>query len=272
MYKHAAIKTTAGISLMAMSLGVCADLHTFGDAMAYYKVSGASTGYAYFLPSGATATDSVILLDLFQSGTVATWAYAMGGSIGAGQVAAPFTTGMSSSPAGGIFQKATGVITYITPAGISATTSSTSFYNGDTQELSLSFTQVSTVFSQACNMSFSAKLDTDDYLQFTNLSVLPANWPSATDDVYYRTKPGTSASDTASMASNIFNAYNASTTSSFYTFSAWTVPIAGDAANTFAVSAITGGFSKCNTAANNRTFYNGAGGVVGGKEGMMRLW
>ena len=53
---------TAGIGLMAASLGADAGLHTFGEAIAYYKVSGLTTSYVYFLPSGPTAQDSVIMV------------------------------------------------------------------------------------------------------------------------------------------------------------------------------------------------------------------
>jgi len=276
MIKHTAIKAGVAIGLMAASLGAnSADLHTFAGTSIYYKLNGAAINYTAFLASGLVASDSVIMLDVLQSGTVSTWAYGIGGVIGNGQTPAASTlvgTGMSSSPAGGIGLRATGVITYITPAGTSGTTATTTFYNGDTQSLKLSFTMQPTVSSQACNMSFSAVMDTDDYLQFASLSVQPSNWPAATGDVYYRTKSGTTASDTASIASNVFNAYNASTTSSFYTFSAWTIPIAGNATNTVAASVLTGGFSKCATAATNRTASNSAGNVIGGKGGMMRLW
>ncbi|MFA7243125.1 MAG: hypothetical protein WC091_23710 [Sulfuricellaceae bacterium] len=280
MIKHTAIKAGVAIGLMAASLGASsADLHTFAGTSIYYKLNGAAINYTAFLASGLAASDSVIMLDVLQSGTVSTWAYGIGGVIGAGQTPITNTlsalfgnTSMSSSPAGGIGLRATGVITYITPAGTSGSTTSTSFYNGDTQSLKLSFTMQPTVSSQACNMSFSAVMDTDDYLQFTSLSVQPSNWPSATGDVYYRISSGTSVSNSASIASNVFNAYNASATSSFYTFSAWTIPIAAGAGNTVAVSLLSVPFNKCVTAYTNRTASNSAGNVIGGKGGMMRLW
>jgi hypothetical protein len=284
MIKHTAIQAGIGIGLMAASFGASADLHTFGQPAVYYKINGAAVNYTAFLPSGSSATDSPIMLDMLQSGTVSTWAYAMGGVLGVlspGSTATgTFSTGASSTcgiyyhsnAAGGLAWRATGVLTSLALAGGTSTVSVSTYFGGDTQALSLSFLQTPTISSQACNMSFYAKLDSDDYLQFTNVTVRPDNWPSATDSVSYRTKSGTTASDTASIASAAFNAYNAASTSSFYTFSAWSVPVAGAAANTVAVSLLSAPFGKCNTAATNRTASNAAGNIIGGKGGMMRLW
>jgi len=285
MIKHTAIKAGIGIGLMAASLGAAsADLHTFGKASIYYKIDGSAVKYSAFVPSGPTATDSVIMLDMLQSGTVSTWAYAMGAALGTlvntvGGTSVTNTSHYSnfSNAAGGLAWKAAATVTYVKADGNTASSASTSFYNGDTAQLVLSFSQVPTISSQACNMSFSAQLDTDDYLKFTNVVIRPENWPSATDSVSYRTKSGTTASDTLSIASNVFNAYNATTTSAFATFTAWSVPIAGNAGNTVAVSALSAPFGKCVTAATARTAVNAAssvpiigGGSVGG--GMLRLW
>lgn len=290
MIKHMAIKAGIGLGLMAASLGVNADLHTFGKQSIYYKVTGSRVDYAAFLPSGNQQTDSVIMLDVLQSSTISTWNYAVGGGLNlaaaiSGVNSASTSTitnstgggasGFSnfSGPAGGQVWKATGVVTSYAQDGSIGTLTLSTFYGGDTRALSLSFTEVVTASSQACNMTFHASLDTNDYLQFTNVTVQPSGWPSATAGVSYRTKSGTVAGDTASIASNVFNDYNAAGgTSSFYTFSAWSIPLATAAGNTVAVSALSTPFNKCNAPAVARTATNSAGNTIGGKGGMMRLW
>ncbi len=286
MIKHMAIKAGIGLGLMAASLGASADLHTFGKQSIYYKVTGSRVDYAAFLPSGNQATDTVIMLDVLQSSTISTWNYAVGGALALANAGADSTktgsvstsTGSTSyitgfsGPAGGQVWRGTGVLSSFDAQGVLGTVTVSTYYGGDTRALSLSFTEVVTASSQACNMTFHASLNTDDYLQFTNVTVSPSGWPAATDSVSYRTKSGTTASDTASIGSAAFNAYNAASTSSFYTFTVWTVPIVGAAANTVAVSALSGPFSKCNAPAVARTATNSAGNTIGGKGGMMRLW
>lgn len=330
MVNHKAIKTGIGLGLMALSLGASAALHTFGKDMIYYKVTGARVDYAAFLPSGAGASDSVIMLDVLQSGTLSTWNYAIGGVLGtapstgtyytastAGAGTSPitftssisssyFTTGFlasynanyanaggssslfptasanvgyignfSNAAGGQVWLAATvGIVTSYGADGRLATTSYSTYFGGDTQPLSLSFTELVSVSSQACNMSFSAALDTNDYLQFTNVVVQPSNWPSATSDVYYRTAAGTVAASTASIASDVFNGYNGSVTKSFNTYSAWTQTNAAASLvnSTFLGTALMSNYNKCVTGYTNRTATNSAGGIVGGKAGMMRLW
>jgi hypothetical protein len=289
MIKHMAIKAGIGLGLMAASLGVNADLHTFGKQSIYYKVTGNRVDYAAFLPSGNQATDTVIMLDVLQSSTISTWNYAVGGSLSgvAGYTNSTNTGSVStgagaasyisaySGPAGGQVWRGTGVISSFDGAAVLGTVSVSTYYGGDTRALSLSFTEVVTASSQACNMTFHASLNTDDYLLFTNVTVQPSGWPVATDSVSYRTKSGTTATDTASMAAAAFTGYNAIATSSFATFSAWSIPVAltaGGSLNTVAVSALSGPFSKCNTPAVARTATNSAGNTIGGKGGMMRLW
>ncbi|MBS4096882.1 MAG: hypothetical protein KGZ83_08630 [Sulfuricella sp.] len=280
MIKHTAIKAGIGLGLMAASMGVSADLHSFGKSSIYYKVSGTRVDYAAFLPSGNQATDTVIMLDVLQSSTISTWNYAVGGALGApvsstntGSVSTSANwIGSYSGTAGGQVWRGTGVLSSFDAQAVMGTVSVSTYYGGDTRALSLSFTELVTASSQACNMTFSAQFNTDDYLQFTNLTISPSGWPAATGNVVWRTKSGTSASDTASIDSAVFNAYNAVSTSSFATFSAWTIPIAGNATNTVAVSAISAPFGKCNAAYAMRTDTNKAGSTIGGKGGMMKLW
>lgn len=274
MIKHTAIKAGIGLGLMATSLAAVADPHSFGIPTIYYKVNGAAVNYAAMIPNGNQATSSVIMLDVLQSSTISTWAYAVGGALGSPNSLATATNSFASysNLAGGVAWKASGTISHLTPVGSTSTIASSSFYGGDTNTLSLSFTQQVTASSQACNMTFSAQMNTDDYLVFSNVTIQPNGWPTATDNVSYRTKSGTLATDTVLIASNVFNAYNGTTTSSFYTFSAWSVPnAAGGAGNTVAASSITN-FNKCYVGANARTATNSAGNTIGGKGGLMRLW
>jgi len=276
MSKHSVIKTSLGIGLMAASLGASsADLHTFAEPVLYYKVNGNIVNYTAFVPSMTTSA-GVLLLEMYQSSTISTWAYGLGGTVNAAAGGAGWSFSGAADAATGSVQFST-----LNAAGIgssevdstNAASFSSSWYGGDTAGLKLSFTQQGTVSSVACDVTFSATLDTNDYMQYASFSVQPDTWTdnSATDDVYWRTKTGTTASDTASVGSAAWNAKNFSATSSFYTFSAFSIPIAGAAGNTVAASAITKA-NLCTNLYTAKNALNSAGNIIGGKSGLMRLW
>lgn len=272
MNKHSIIKTALGTGLMAASLAAsAAAIHSFTTPMMYYKLDGAKINYIAFVPSGPYSgfqgASGVIMLELYNSGTVSTWNFAMGG---AATVAA----------AAGAAWTAAADIADIEVKGYPITSTSASdvsfaddyFSFGDTSGVKLSFFQVPTISSQACNVSFSATINTDDYLQFDSFSIQPANWPSASDSVSYRTKSGTVASDTASYASVAWNGSNFSATQAFSTFGAFSIPGAAQgSAATYAASSLTKA-NLCTNAYTAKNALNSAGTTIGGKTGMMRLW
>lgn len=259
MSKHSLVKTSLGVGLMAASLGAsAAEIHSFAEPMLYYKASGTSVNYVAFVPS--LLTPAVLYLDLFQSGTISTWAYGVNAA-GAG------------AAAGGAAWTATGTVSYADIIGNTATTASSTWYGGDTASVSMTFAQTPTISSQACGVSFAVSLGSNDYMQYTNFTIQPADWPtfSGASSVTYRTKSGTTAGDTASLGSAAWNALNASATSAFPTFSAYSIGTAMSDAATYAASRITK-FNLCTTAYTAKAALNSAGNMIGGQAGLMRLW
>lgn len=279
MSKHSIVKTGLGVGLMAASLGAMADMHTFAEPMIYYKVNGAAVNYVAFVPSMGSA--NVVLLDMYQSGTISSWNYGVNNAsidAGAGGTAWSFlfsrTTDTQLSAA---FQNKyfdglgnSSGNTYGSTTIGSSTQISSSWYGGNTGAVSHAYSMVQTVSSQACSVSFVASINTEDYLLFTNFTV--AGLPTASDSVSFRTKSGTSASDTASSGSAAWNAVNFSATSTFPTFSAFSIPAAaGGALQTIAASVVTRG-NVCNSVYTAKNALNSAGGTIGAKAGLMRLW
>lgn len=282
MSNHSLVKAGLCVGLMAASLGaVAGDRHTFAEPMIYYKVTGAAVNYVAFIPS--MQGTGVLMLDLYQSGTSSSWAYAAAAAVNAAAGGAAWSVSASNSTdsnnAGSFTVKyydvlgnTSGVNWGTTSSGVS-TDFSSSWYGGDTQTVSLEFTQAQTISSQACDVSFGASLNTDDYLVFAGFTMRPGSaYPSASDSVSWRTKSGTSTSDYASIGSAAWNASNFSATSAFPTFSAFSIPAAnGGAGQTVAASVI----SKANLCVGNYTAkaaLNAAGGFIGAKAGLMRLW
>lgn len=278
MSKHSIVKTGLGVGLMAASLGAMADLHTFAEPMIYYKVNGSAVNYVAFVPSmGST---NVVMLDLYQSGTISSWNYGVNAAAfdaGAGGTAWSFSFSRSTDTMSGAFQNkyfdglgASSGNTYGTTTIGSSTGISSSWYAGNTGAISFAFGMNQTVSSQACSVSFVASINSDDYLLFTNFTV--AGLPTASDSVSFRTKSGTTASDTASSGSAAWNAVNFSATSTFPTFSAFSIPAANGGANqTVAASVVTRG-NVCQALYTAKNALNSAGGTIGAKSGLMRLW
>jgi hypothetical protein len=164
----------------------------------------------------------------------------------------------------------------ITGSGASFSINST-WYGGGTASQTLAFIQPTTISSQACNVTFVASLGTDDYLQFPsgNFVVAPADFPTiSAGSAFYRISSGTSTSNISSVGSAVWNALSNAykATTSLPTFSAVSSgTISTDAAAFLANSAFTR-FNVCTTAMTKRTALNEAGGSIGAKAGMMRLW
>lgn len=284
MSSHSIVKTGLGIGLMAASLGASAQLHSFSQPMFFTKSTGTATNYVAFIPSINGPAAGLIYMEMLQSGSVSTWAYGLGGAVSAAGGGALWSVSASKSTNSDNAQSftahsldvlgvASGVNWGSTSTGASQNFS-TSWYGGDTASISMSFAQVQTVSSQACGVSFVASIGTDDYLLFTNFTIQPTNWMaslSASDSVSYRTKSGTTASDTLSIGSAAWNAANFSATSAFPTFAAFSVPAAGAGAQTIAMSVITKA-NLCTAGYTAKAALNAAGSTIGARAGMMRLW
>lgn len=266
MNTHSVIKTALGAGLMAASLAASAAIHSFTQPMIYYKVTGAAVNYFAFMPAQpfGAPIPGVVMLDLYNSGSVSSWHYAVGPAPAASDQAG---RGWSNAAALSVTQSGYPV----SSTSASQTLASALFSFGDTASITLSFVQNPTISSQACNVSFVASIDTNDYLLFTNFTIQPSGFPTASDSVSYRTKSGSAASDTASVASDVWNSSNFSATGAFFTFSAYSIPAAGNATQTVAVSSLTKA-NLCTAAYTAKNSLNSAGTTLGGKAGLMRLW
>lgn len=272
MSKHSVVKAGLGLGLMAASLGVSAQTHTFAEPMIYYKVNGSAVNYVAFLPN---AQDSaIVMLDLYQSGTISTWAFGVGGAVNNTTAGGPvWSFGATGGDSGSFNNVYYDVLGRASTASFADTTGggSSSWYGGGSQALSMAFAQQQTISSQACNVTFGVDIGTDDYMRYGAFTISPSGWPTASAAVSFRTKSGATASDTDSMASGAWNGLNFSATSAFPTFSAYSVPNAAGAGNTVAASAITKG-NLCTSIYTTKSALNAAGNVIGATTGLMRLW
>jgi len=285
MSNHSIIKTGVGIGLMAASLASLADIHTFAEPTVYYKVNGSAVNYVALLPN--LRDTGVLALELFQSGSISSWAFAVGGSVdaNAGGVVWSYTLTTGAQPAsnslavvnyaGSKYDAGGNLVTYginNTQASTGSSTAGSSWYGGGSGSVSLAFIQSQTISSQACNVTFTVNVGADDVLRYSGFSLQPDGWTTASAAVVYRTLSGTTTSDTANVASAAWNAMNFSATSNFPTFSAFTIPnAAAGAGQTVAVSALTKA-NLCTNIYTTKNALNSAGNVIGGVTGLVRLW
>lgn len=273
MSKHSVVKAGLGLGLMAASLGASAQLHTFAEPMIFYKVSGASVNYVAFLPN--IYDSGIVMLDLFQSGSISTWNFGVGGAVDAaagGQVWSFTASAGTSGSFTSVYYDPLGRVSTASTAAGSPASLSSSWYGGNASTLSMAFMQQQTISSQACNVTFGVSVGTDDYMRYGAFTIAPGNWPTASANVTFRTKSGASATDTTTMAFGDWNAINFSATSAFPTFSAYSVPNAANgAANQVAVSALTKA-NLCTNIYTTKSALNAAGNVIGATTGLMRLW
>lgn len=283
MSNHSIVRAGLGLGLMAASLGASAQLHTFAEPMIYYKVNGSAVTYVAFLPKIDDA--AVVVIDLYQSGTISTWAFGIGAAPDAAAGGALWSYSASNSTqsnnAGSFTNKfyngvgqSSGVNWGTTSTGVSQNASS-SWYGGDTQSVSMAFAQDFTISSQVCNVTYTVNIGTDDVMRYVGFNVAASGFQTASDSVSWRTKSGTSATDTASSGSAAWNALaNFSVTRAFptFTFSAFSIPNAANGATqTVAATGLTKG-NLCTNVYTNKNALNSAGNVIGGATGLIRLW
>ncbi len=257
MSKHSLISTGLGLGLMAASMGASAQLHSFDGGMMYFGATSGGNKYVAFVPQMSRAAGGgaagVLMLEMFQpaTGTASSWAYAIGGSVG--------------DAAGGTGSTATVGSTWTANNGI---TYSGTWYFGDNIALTHQFSNEATVSSQVCNVSFVASLGTQDQLFFTNVTVVPDDWNSATAVVSITTS--TAASHTMSVAQAAWN--NASATLATFGFSGASISgIATSVSGSANVNNLLGARNKCVTAYTGRTGGTTAT-IVGSPPGLIRLW
>lgn len=238
MSKHSLISTVAGLGLMAASMGASAQLHTFDYSMMYYGPATGGGKYVAFVPTVTRGTNAdegsanVLMLEMFQpaSGTASTWAYAIGGAVDA-------DAGAGSATGTGAMQ----TIEWTAQNGVAA---SGSYYFGNNLAIAMPFIQGVTVSSQACNVTFSANIGTNDQLAFENIVAQPvglANWASATADVSVSTGTGALAT---TMASTLWNA-GASSMSAYAGASVTLANLVGSPFAGSSVAAMIAGRNKC---------------------------
>ncbi|MFC4161614.1 hypothetical protein [Chitinimonas lacunae] len=306
--KHVMQKVGLGIGLMATSLGAMAGggslgLHTFGDPLIYAK-SGSTPMYAVFVPSGNQSSDAVILLEMNQGATAAqqTWTYFVSSSVlsaGAGahvpgmKYSVPITS--TDGSVWSITNSTVGFSAHITstwygPVGNGSTSVPSSGTNITSNgEIRLPFSYSTTASGATCSLTFNAYVGPDDYLQYQISSwsnadgVGTANLPAAnwsTGSYTITTKSGGATSDTVSGThfADAFIAPAAVRTGvslasiKTYTYFAYSITTGAASTSGTIASSVLKGNSTCSQVASNRLALNSSGLVVGGKQGLFRLW
>ena len=280
MKHHAIVKTALGVGLMAASLSAsAAALHTFTQPSIYYKTEGAKVNYVAFIPSGTLAYqggNGVVMLELYNSGTISTWNYAVAAKPTNATDAGAGWTNLSGSVIGSAGPVSMSAVNYpISSVAAGYITMAQDFWSlGQTGAISAAFAQPQTISSVACNVTFQALANTDDYLVFTNFTIRPDTWQtSAVANVSYKkASSGALTAGTSSIGSVAWNAANFSASSSFPTFSAYSLTAGtGSVAETIAASNLTKA-NLCTSVYTAKNALNSSGTTIGGKAGMMRLW
>lgn len=306
--KHVMQKVGLGIGLMATSLGAMAGggglgLHTFGDAMIYAK-SGTAPMYAVFVPSGNQSSDAVILLEMIQGATPAqqTWSYFVSSSVlsagaGAHVPGMKYTVSFASTDvnywsitnSSSAFGAAT-TSSWYGPIGNGSTSVPTSGTNITSNgEIRLPFAYTTTASGATCSLTFNAYMGPDDYLQYqisswTNsggvgASNLPAdNW--STGSFTITTKSGGATSDTitgthfadAFIAPAAVRVGVSLASIKTYTYFAYSLTTGAASTSGTIASSLLKANATCSQVASNRLALNSSGLVVGGKQGLLRLW
>ncbi len=267
MSKHSLISTVAGLGLMAASMGASAQLHTFDYSMMYYGPATGGGKYVAFVPTVTRSTTAdegstnVLMLEMFQpaSGTASTWAYAIGGAVDA-------AAGAGSATGTDVMQ----TVEWTANNGVAA---SGSYYFGNNLEIALPFVQAVNISSQACNVTFSANIGTNDQLAFANINAQPvglANWASATAVVSVLTGTGAVA---ATLAQTAWNS-GASTLSAFAGASVTVSNLDGGNVVGSGAAAMIAGRNKCVAAYTARASSGATVIAPGGSTtlGLVRVW
>ncbi len=286
MQRHLLIKAGLGLGLLAGSMAASAQLQSFAKTMIFAKFSSSGSSYAVFTPFGVDGNQGVVMLDLSQgaggTGTAPApdgWGFAVGGTVNAaagGPVWAINLPALSETSAAITVSYVDTASSFTNSTKTASAGTITSFYGGGTSSVILSFIQAATSSGMACNMTFTASIGTDLFLKFTNFSVRPDSnaYPQASGAVTYRTKSGTSASDTVQIASSDWNGFNFTGSSAFPTFSAYSIQTGSVASlsGTYAASSLSRA-NICNTGVfATRNALNSAGSSIGAREGLFRLF
>lgn len=269
MSKHSLISTVAGLGLMAASMGASAQLHTFDYSSMYFGSAGTGGKYVAFVPTmsrGAGASDGaagVLMLELFQpaTGSASTWAYAVGGAVGA-DAGAGVTTGGAD------------VLQTVTWTANNGLANAQNYYFGNNESIKLNFDQAvlaSGVPAMSCNVAFVAEIGTNDQLQFKSVKAAPnhGDWQTAAGVVsVFSNSAGTAAPYTIAQAD--WDAMSV-TTPAVVGASAKVDGIATSVGGTAATSLINMR-NRCVPAYNNRATGGGVTPIVGGGLGFVRIW
>ena len=190
MKRIQAIKVGVGVGLMAVSLGALANqaVHSFATGSIYYKNTAGGATYVVNVPTGNSAADTTVLVELQQNSvpSLNTWAYAVATGVFAAAANAGASwsqgfsvgiTGVGNSAAASYYDFNLNKFSSSAMQGSAVTVStSNSWYGGDTQAMTMGFIQGSTISSQACPATFVASLGTNDVLQYTSWTIQPTEF------------------------------------------------------------------------------------------------
>lgn len=272
MSKHSLIATGLGLGLMAASMGASAQLQTFDYSSMYYGAAAGGSKYVSFVPTivrGAGASDGaagVVMLELYQplTGSASTWAFALGGAVG--------------SAAGGAGGTATRVYKEISLTAENGLAISADHYLGNVVEISHAFTQLQTVSSQACQVTFAAVIGTNGQLAFKSVEAQPVDFNSATADVIITTGTGPAVTisesdwNNASKAFPLSYAGNSSFAATGLVTAIGSASVAGEsAAKVLAVNSLLTARGRCVPAYTARAAGSGTT-ITGDSIGMVRIY
>jgi hypothetical protein len=204
MNKQMLLSSAAGAGLMAVSLGASAA--SFGQAGVFASTVN-PTYYAALLPSGETASDATLLLEVNTNASGLNFSYvaplaannyaaSVGGTVdSASAVIRVYSVSLGAS----VPYTATSAIAYPSVSYAIGTTSAMQAYSNQTV-LPITGTSAGTNNRVTCDVIFHAQLDVNNFLSYKVLAARPARWAVPAADVTVTSASGT-ATGTYTVAS-----------------------------------------------------------------------
>lgn len=299
MSKHITIRAGAGIGLAAASVAAIAqDVSSFARPMVFMRMDAGKTYYAAFMPwfTAGAASGPVLYLDLYQSGTVSTWAF--------GAAYADNADSVSWAGAAGEGDWGAADLTYYDPVvGDTQSVAAVSLWGGDIASKKLSNFNLSVSPSSgiSCNVSLDAVIGTDGYLSWSGIKVQPLDFStwysklslasiyaflassgvsSGTTTVSLVTFSGSAELSAISLSKSMPTFSHArvyiSAATDIANITAWSSlsTHTADASKSIAYpgSAVAKAWNSCLNTFNFRKGQNNPSAALGGKAGFMRIW
>jgi hypothetical protein len=234
MNKHLLMASAAGVGLMAASTAVNAA--SFSNA-GVWALPQSPNLYVALVPSGVTATDSTMLLEVTPTASGLSFAYAMPVISNKDQSNVGGTVGSASAPQLAWSNGDPIYIPWVTSAAgnvsgtysLGSTTAAQMFY---IQQVYANGTATSTP-KITCDVFFQASLDAGNALKYTVAAARPVNWASSGADINFTAGTGGTATTGYTISSDYWNGGNTgsgtgvfSTLGAKSNFTTYVVPLA----------------------------------------------